>query len=129
MVPAQASAAHPARRRTAWLALLALLLNITLPTLAIRALPPADLFAGVICHAAGQPAQQDEQPGQQAPTKGTCPLCILFAGQAVAVLPAEGITLPRPMARAMAMPRAPPSASALPAQTSPPAARGPPILA
>ncbi len=120
--------AHRTRRRVAWLAMLALLLNVTMPSLAIRAMPPADMFASALCHAGGQ-AQQPDGPGQEGPSKGTCPLCMLFAGQVLAALPAEGVALPRPMARVIASPRGPPAAAALPAQIRPPAARGPPILA
>lgn len=127
MVKPTASTGRPARRRVAWVALLALLLNLTMPGQAISAMPAADLFASAMCHADGTPQQQDGQ-GQESPCKGTCPLCLVLAGEALPVLIAEAVVLPRPMAHASASPRGPPGVAALPAQVRPPAARGPPRL-
>ncbi len=127
MVKPTAPTGRPARRRVAWVALLALLLNLTMPGQAIRALPAADLFASVICHANGAPQQQDGQ-GQESPCKGTCPFCLVLAGEALPALVSEAVALPRPMARATPAPRGPSGAAALPAQIRPPAARGPPRL-
>jgi hypothetical protein len=116
------------RRRVAWLAVLALLLNIAFPSLALRSLPPADLFAGALCHA-GTTQPQDE-PADKAPSQATsCPFCTLLAAPAMPVLPAEAAALPLPGAIGGLIPRGPPALAALPAEIRPPAARAPPILA
>ena len=120
---------RPARRRVAWVALLALLLNLTMPSQALRAMPPADLFASVICHAAGAPEQgQQDGQGQESPCQGTCPFCLVLAGDDAPVLLGEAVVLPRPLAHGLASPRGPPTVAALPAEIRPPAARGPPTL-
>ncbi len=115
----------------AWLALLALVLNLTMPARALSALPPADIFATALCHAPGSdavPGQQEQQaPPQQAPC-ATCPLCVVLGITALPVLPEVGVTLPLPRSTSLAQPRAPPAAAALPAQARPPGARGPPHL-
>ncbi len=130
MATAPAALGGLARRRVAWVALLALLFNVTIPTLALRAMPPADMFAAALCHApGGAPQQQQDDQGQQSPGKGTCPLCMVFAGQALAVLPSVPVVLPRPVAYTLATPRGPPVVAALPAESRPPGARGPPFLA
>ncbi len=128
MVKPKAATRRPARRRVAWVALLALLLNLTLPGQALRAMPPADLFASVICHAAGAPQQQEDGQGQESPCQGTCPFCLVLAEEALPALATEAVVLPRPSMLASASPRGPPGAAALPAQIRPPAARGPPRL-
>ena len=120
---------RPTRRRAAWVALLALLLNLTMPGQALRAMPPADLFASVICHAAGTPEQgQQDGQGQESPCQGTCPFCLVLAGDVAPVLLGEAVVLPRPALLATASPRGPPAVAALPAEIRPPAARGPPHL-
>jgi hypothetical protein len=107
--------------------MLALLLNIAFPSLALRSLPPADLFAGALCHA-GTTQPQDE-PARKAPGQATCPFCALLAAPAMPVLPAEAAALPLPGAIGGLIPRGPPALAALPAEIRPPAARAPPILA
>jgi hypothetical protein len=114
------------RQRVALLVLLALLMNLASPALAMARMAEAEFLAGAICHS-GSTSQ--DQPAQPAESKA-CPICALFAAQPVA-LPQLGnvVTLPQPRMAVLPPARAPP---ALTPRAAPPSlypARGPPRLA
>lgn len=125
MIAASAAGKGRGRRGIAWLALLALVLNLAVPGLALRAAPVGALLAGAICHAPGGERAPDQAP-EQAPL--ACPFCAVLAHPGLPALPATSPALPLPRLALRHPPRAPPAAAVLAGMVLPPGARGPPGL-